>query len=55
MSPSEVRAWYHKEVAKIRDVVERMRKEGKSSEEIFEEAYRLRTEAKLKARELMDD
>lgn len=55
LSNVETRDWYHREVAKIDDVVEQMEAEGWSKVDIAREAHRLRNEAKWRARTLMRD
>ena len=51
----QARDWYNAKVNQIDAVEQQMRLEGKTSKEIFEETTKLRNEAKLKARELMED
>jgi hypothetical protein len=55
LSNIESRDWYNAQLAKIDTVEQRMRKEGKSSEEIFEQTTQLRNEAKQIARDIMKD
>lgn len=51
----QARDWYNAKVNQIDAVEQQMRLEGKTSKEIFEETTKLRNDAKLKARELMED
>jgi hypothetical protein len=51
----QTRDWYNAKVNQIDAVELQMRLEGKTSKEIFEVTTNLRNEAKLKARELMED
>jgi len=51
----QARDWYHMQVNQINVVEDQMRLEGKTSKEIFEVTTNLRNEAKLRARELMED
>jgi hypothetical protein len=51
----EAREWYNARVAQIDAVEQQMRAAGKTSKEIFEATTQLRNEAKLQARELMQD
>jgi hypothetical protein len=51
----QTRDWYNAKVNQIDAVEQQMRLEGKTSKEIFEVTTNLRNEAKLKARELMED
>lgn len=51
----QARDWYNAKVNQIDAVEQQMRLEGKTSKEIFETTTNLRNEAKLKARELMED
>lgn len=51
----QARDWYNMQVNQINVVEDQMRLEGKTSKEIFEATTNLRNEAKLRARELMED
>jgi hypothetical protein len=51
----QARDWYNARVAEIDAVEQQMRAQGKTAKEIFETTTRLRNEAKMQARELMQN
>ncbi len=51
----QTRDWYHAKLKEIDGVEATMRAEGKSSKEIFETVTKMRNDAKLQARDLMQD